>query len=105
MHALSYGQSGLDLAKLAASPGTEAKELFVPRNQISASFTLNPEWTFAAQYFLDWNAARLPEAGTYYGSSDLVGFGAQSFLLGSFSAGRVWPDRAAPSATFAGGMT
>ncbi|WP_349918271.1 DUF1302 domain-containing protein [Aeromonas veronii] len=82
VHSVSYGQSGLDLAKLAASPGTEAKELFVPRNQISASFTLNPEWTFAAQYFLDWNAARLPEAGTYYGGSDLVGFGAQSFLLG-----------------------
>lgn len=82
VHSLSYGQSGLDLAKLAASPGTEAKELFVPRNQVSASFTLNPEWTFAAQYFLEWDAARLPEAGTYYGSSDLVGFGAQSFLLG-----------------------
>ncbi|QJT22343.1 DUF1302 domain-containing protein [Aeromonas media] len=95
VHALSYGQSGLDLAKLAASPGTEAKELFVPRNQISASFTLNPEWTFAAQYFLDWNAARLPEAGTYYGSSDLVGFGAQSFLLGHTGG----PGLAGPSGT------
>ncbi|MBT8769520.1 DUF1302 domain-containing protein [Metapseudomonas boanensis] len=82
VHGISYGQSGLDLAKLAAAPGTEAKELFVPRNQISASFTINPELTVAAQYFLDWDAARLPEAGTYYGSSDLVGFGAQSFLLG-----------------------
>ena len=82
VHSLSYGQSGLDLAKLAASPGTEAKELFVPRNQLSTSFTLNSEWTFGAQYFLDWNAARLPEAGTYYGSSDLLGEGAQSFLLG-----------------------
>ncbi|BAN48141.1 DUF1302 domain-containing protein [Metapseudomonas resinovorans] len=82
VHGISYGQSGLDLAKLAAAPGTEAKELFVPRNQISASFTVNPELTLAAQYFLEWDAARLPEAGTYYGSSDLVGFGAQSFLLG-----------------------
>jgi hypothetical protein len=82
VHGISYGQSGLDLAKLAAAPGTEAKELFVPRNQISTSFTINPELTVAAQYFLDWDAARLPEAGTYYGSSDLVGFGAQSFLLG-----------------------
>ncbi|MFC4861749.1 DUF1302 domain-containing protein [Pseudomonas sp. MAHUQ-62] len=82
VHAISYGQSGLDLAKLAAAPGTEAKELFVPRNQISASFTINPELTVAAQYFLDWDAARLPEAGTYYGSSDVVGFGAQSFILG-----------------------
>lgn len=82
VHAISYGQSGLDLAKLAASPGTEAKELFVPREQLSASFTVNPELTLAAQYFFRWDAARLPEAGTYYGGSDLVGFGAQSFLLG-----------------------
>ncbi|MCY1276845.1 hypothetical protein D9M69_210540 [compost metagenome] len=82
VHAISYGQSGLDLAKLAASPGTEAKELFVPREQISTSFTVNSELTLAAQYFFRWDAARLPEAGTYYGSSDLVGFGAQSFLLG-----------------------
>ncbi len=83
VHSISYGQSGLDLAKLAASPGTEAKELFVPRNQLSMSFTVNPELTVGAQYFLDWDAARLPEAGTYYGGSDLVGFGAKSFLLGN----------------------
>ncbi|MWV14068.1 DUF1302 family protein [Pseudomonas sp. R-28-1W-6] len=82
VHSLSYGQSGLDLAKLAASPGTEAKELFVPREQLSTSFTLNSEWTFGAQYFFNWDAARLPEAGTYYGTSDLLGEGAQSFLLG-----------------------
>ncbi|MGB4076012.1 DUF1302 domain-containing protein [Pseudomonas sp.] len=82
VHSISYGQSGLDLAKLAASPGTEAKELFVPRNQLSTSFTVNPELTLAAQYFFKWDAARLPEAGTYYGGSDLVGEGAQSFLLG-----------------------
>jgi len=86
VHSISYGQSGLDLAKLAASPGTEAKELFVPRNQLSMSFTVNPELTVGAQYFMDWDAARLPEAGTYYGGSDLVGFGAKSFLLGNTNA-------------------
>ncbi|MBF7731384.1 DUF1302 domain-containing protein [Pseudomonas sp. N040] len=82
-HSLSYGQAGLDLAKAAASPGTEAKELFLPRNQISATFNLNPELTFGAQYFLDWDPARLPEAGTYYAGSDVVGQGAQSLLLGN----------------------
>ncbi|MFS2196960.1 DUF1302 domain-containing protein [Pseudomonas sp. Pseusp3] len=86
VHSVSYGQSGLDLAKLAASPGTEAKELFVPRNQLSMTFTVNPELTVGAQYFLDWDAARLPEAGTYYGGSDLIGYGAQSFLLGNTNA-------------------
>ncbi|WP_247257075.1 DUF1302 domain-containing protein [Pseudomonas moorei] len=86
VHSISYGQSGLDLAKLAASPGTEAKELFVPRNQLSMTFTVNPELTLGAQYFMHWDAARLPEAGTYYGGSDLVGTGAQSFLLGNTNA-------------------
>ncbi|SFQ44916.1 Protein of unknown function [Geopseudomonas sagittaria] len=95
VHSLSYGQSGLDLAKLAASPGTEAKELFVPRNQISASFQVNPELTLGAQYFLDWDEARLPEAGTYYGGSDLVGEGAQSFLLGHTGTPGLIPVRGA----------
>jgi len=82
VHSVSYGQSGLDLAKLAGSPGTEAKELFVPRNQLYGSFTLNSEWTFAAQYFLSWDAARLPDSGTYYGAGDPLG---QSILLGTTS--------------------
>ena len=95
VHSLSYGQSGLDLAKLAASPGTEAKELFVPRNQLSAAFLLNPELTVGAQYFFDWDAARLPEAGTYYGGSDLVGEGAQSLLLGHTGTPGLIPVRGA----------
>lgn len=87
IHSLSYGQSGLDLAKLASSPGTEAKELFIPRNQLFTSFTLNSEWTFAGQYFLNWDAARLPEDGTYYGGVDVLDQGAQSFVLGHSSNG------------------
>lgn len=93
IHAISYGQSGLDLAKLAASPGIEAKELFRPRNQLSTSFTLNQEWSFAGQYFLDWDAARLPEDGTYYGGSDVIQSGGQGYLLGhTGTAGFVAPN-------------
>lgn len=95
VHSLSYGQSGLDLAKLAASPGTEAKELFVPRNQLSTSFLVNSELTLGAQYFFDWDAARLPEAGTYYGGSDVVGEGAQSLLLGHTGTPGLIPVRGA----------
>lgn len=82
VHSLSYGQSGLDLAKAAATPGIEAKELFVPRNQISSTFTVNSELTLGAQYFLEWDPARLPEAGTYYGPADVAGSGSRSLLLG-----------------------
>jgi len=80
-HGNSYGQSGLDIAKALAVPGTEAKELFIPRNQISMNFTLNPELSFGAQYFLDWDASRLPESGTYLGFNDAIQHGSDDLSL------------------------
>lgn len=58
---INYGQSALDLAKLYNVPGTETKELFLPRKQLSLSYTINPELTLAAQYFLEFENSRLPE--------------------------------------------
>lgn len=80
-HGNSYGQSGLDIAKALAVPGTEAKELFIPRNQLSTSLTVNPELTLAAQYFLDWDASRLPESGTYLGFNDGIQSGGHNLSL------------------------
>ena len=80
-HGNSYGQSGLDIAKALAVPGTEAKELFIPRDQISLNFTLNPELSFGAQYFLGWDASRLPESGTYLGFNDAIQHGSDDLSL------------------------
>lgn len=80
-HGNSYGQSGLDLSKALAVPGTEAKELFIPRNQLSTTFTVNQELSIGAQYFLDWSAARLPESGTYLGFNDSFQSGGHNLSL------------------------
>ena len=80
-HGNSYGQSGLDISKALAVPGTEAKELFIPRNQLSTSLTLTPELTLGAQYFLDWDASRAPEAGSYLGFNDGVQSGGHNLSL------------------------
>jgi hypothetical protein len=80
-HGNSYGQSGLDITKALTVPGTEAKELFIPRSQISTNLTINPQWTIGAQYFLDWNAARLPESGTYLGFNDGIQNGGHNLSL------------------------
>lgn len=80
-HGNSYGQSGLDIAKALAVPGTEAKELFIPRNQISMNLSLTPELSFGAQYFLDWDASRLPESGTYLGFNDAIQHGSDDLSL------------------------
>lgn len=82
VHSLSYGQSALDLGKLFAVPGTEAKELFLPREAVSMQVQATPELSFAAQYFFDWEHARIPEAGSFLGFNDYLLSGGESFIFG-----------------------
>lgn len=74
-HGNSFGQSGVDVSKALAVPGTEAKELFIPREQFQATLNINSEWTVAGQYFLGWDASRLPESGSYLSFNDNIQFG------------------------------
>jgi len=81
IHGISYGQAPLDQGKALALPGIEAKELYLPRNQISAQLQVNPEWSFAAQYFFEWRPSRVPESGSYLGFADIYQQGGESFIL------------------------
>ena len=83
VHSLSYGQSALDLGKLFSVPGTEAKELFLPREAISMQVQATPELSFAGQYFFDWEQARIPEAGSFLGFNDHLLRGGESFIFGA----------------------
>ncbi|HSV71970.1 MAG TPA: DUF1302 domain-containing protein [Methylibium sp.] len=94
-HGISYGQSPLDFAKAFATPGIEAKELFRPLNQISAQLGVAPNFSLAAQYFLDWSYSRLPEGGTYLGIIDMGFNGPTNFDAVGFgaNAGNSRPDK------------
>lgn len=72
MHSVAYSQNPLDLQKGFATPGTEAKELFRPLNQLSGQAQLTDTFSVAAQYLLEWESARYPEGGTYLGPVDFV---------------------------------
>ena len=81
LHSISYGQSSIDIGKQSAVPGTEAKELFRPRNQISAQLQATPELSFGAQYFFNWEGAHASEAGSYLGAQDYILNGGESLAL------------------------
>ena len=72
INGIAYAQNPLDLQKGFATPGVEAKELFRPLNQLSAQATVTETLTLAAQYFLEWEAFRYPEGGTYLGPVDFA---------------------------------
>ncbi|MDT3671023.1 MAG: DUF1302 family protein [Aromatoleum sp.] len=77
---IAYGQGPLDLRKATSTPGIEAKELFLPQNQISVGAQITDDISVAANYYLEWDPHRLPEGGTYLGGADL------SFLGGTSAA-------------------
>ncbi len=81
IHGVNYGQSPLDLIKGYSVPGSDAKELFLPRQAVSTQFSPTPELSIAAQYFLNWKPARLPELGSFLGFYDYAFQGAETFNL------------------------
>jgi Protein of unknown function (DUF1302) len=72
LHSVAYAQNPLDLQKGFATPGTEAKELFRPLNQLSLQAQVTDTLSLAAQAMLEWEPARYPEGGTYLGPVDFV---------------------------------
>jgi hypothetical protein len=72
LHSVAYAQNPLDLQRGFATPGVEAKELFRPLDQISTQAQLTDTLSLSAQYFLDWEADRFPEGGTYLGPVDFA---------------------------------
>ena len=70
IHGASYSQGPVDFRKALATPGVEAKELFLPINQLSAHWQLNESLSVNAQYFLEWKPYRIYEGGTYFTYAD-----------------------------------
>src|SRR5207249_6993201 len=72
LDSIAYAQNPLDLQKGFATPGTEAKELFRPLNQLSMQAQVSDTLSLAAQAMFEWESARYPEGGTYLGPVDFT---------------------------------
>jgi len=82
VNGVSIGQGPVDFRKAVATPGIEAKEVFRPLNQISATAEFTDRITLAAQYFLDWKPTLLPDGGTYFGAADGLNMAGGTSIFG-----------------------
>jgi hypothetical protein len=80
---ISYGQGGTDGIKALNSPGTQTKELLLPRPQISMTAQVTPEVSLSGQYYLGWRASRLGTGGTYLEANDAVAEGPSGLFIGA----------------------
>ncbi|CAM2169621.1 DUF1302 family protein [Paraburkholderia sacchari] len=83
---INYGQNASDGIQGAATPGTQAKQLAIPRGQVLFETQLTPTTAFAAQYFFEYAPSRFPEGGTYLGTDGFV-FNGPNQLFGSIPRG------------------
>lgn len=81
VHGVSYSQGPVDLRKAFTNPGVEAKELFLPLNQISGTAQLAPNLSVSGQYFFDWQPSRIPDGGTYLGLADYFTAGGGAYVV------------------------
>lgn len=83
---IAYSQHPTDFIKGFSQPGSEVKELFLPRNQVMVSASLTPELAVSGQYFFEFDGNRFPEGGTYLSAADFLYKGPQSVpaLAGAF---------------------
>ncbi|MES2258588.1 MAG: DUF1302 family protein [Pseudomonadota bacterium] len=83
---IAYSQHPVDYGKAFTQPGSEIKELFLPRKQVMLTADLAPNLSISAQYFAEFRENRFPEGGTYLGPFDILYSGPTSggALAGSF---------------------
>ena len=84
-HALQYGESlffgdngiaraqgPIDILKLLGSPNAQFKETIRPVPQLSGQFQITPEVALSGYVQFRWEADRLPPAGSYFSTSNIV---------------------------------
>jgi hypothetical protein len=73
VHGVPSAMVPLDLNKAFTVPGSEAQELFMPTNKISAVLQITPNLTLNAYYGLEWQETRLPARGSYFSPAEILG--------------------------------
>ncbi|MBH2042288.1 MAG: DUF1302 domain-containing protein [Comamonadaceae bacterium] len=78
---IAGGQAPIDVIKALSVPGTQFKELIRPTEQFSFSLQPNQDLLFSAYVQTEWEASRLPGAGSYFGA-DILDKGGDRLLAG-----------------------
>ncbi|WP_417228124.1 DUF1302 domain-containing protein [Amphritea sp.] len=69
---MAYANGPLNLAKALAVPNTQAKELFLPVNQISMGVQPTDDFKVEAYYQFEWEKSRIPGAGSYFSDTNFM---------------------------------
>ncbi|HEX3664319.1 MAG TPA: DUF1302 family protein [Rhizomicrobium sp.] len=79
---IAAGQAPVDAIKAASEPEAEAREVYLPVNQVSATIQPSPELSFSFYQQFEWRRTRLPAAGSYFSDADFLDAGGERIIVG-----------------------
>jgi hypothetical protein len=78
---IAAGMSPLDVNKLLSVPSSQTKEILLPVPQVAATLQLKPGLSLSAYYQFEWKGDRLAPVGSFLSNADILGAGAETFLV------------------------
>jgi len=79
---LAAGQAPVDAIKAASEPEAEAKEVYLPVAQASATIQPRPDLSFSFYDQFEWRRTRLPASGSYFSDADYLDAGGERLIVG-----------------------
>lgn len=86
---IAGGQAPVDVVKLLTVPNSQFKEIIRPVNQLSSQLQISPTLSLGGYVQFEWEASRIPAAGSYLSRADILDKGGELFLLPPFLGGPV----------------
>jgi hypothetical protein len=80
---IAAGQAPIDAIKAASEPEAEAKEVYLPVDQASATIQPTPDLSFSFFDQFEWRRTRLPASGSYFSDSDFLDAGGERIIVGT----------------------
>ena len=79
---VAAGMAPVDAYKALSVPNIKAQEVFLPTNQLSMSVLLSDSWVVEGYYQFEWEKTRIPPAGSFLSSVDLLDEGGERIIAG-----------------------
>jgi hypothetical protein len=80
---IAGAQQPVDIVKLLSVPNTPFRELIRPVGQVSGQLQITSEIAVAAYYQYHWDKTRLPAAGSYFSTIDVLDAGGERLIVGA----------------------
>lgn len=87
IHGFAGSMAALDLAKGLGTPGSEAKELFIPNDKISSTVQFAGGVSVSAFYAMGFEPLRWPAAGTYFSLNEALTENSECLTVGQTTSG------------------